>query len=265
MSSAACSKGDARRIRVLFVENGIGYGGAIICLRHLVRNLDRSRFEPMVVTGRNGPEYAGMEDEAPWRHINDRLVDVVGFKARLEQAHWPDVIPGLRWLIGQFVARTDDLCNFLPFFLRLLWTAARFRPDLVHANNEPLCNRAALLVAKALRTPSVCHVRGPQQGSQLMLRMYSLPDHFIPVSHWVSQSIGNLGIPENRRTVVYDGIELEKLPVDADGNRFRQRHGIAPDAYAVGLVGLLIAWKGQEIFMSKTARQLTRAFPSCAC
>ena len=43
--------------KILYVENGIGYGGAIICLRHLVRNLDRTRFTPMVITGRTSPQY----------------------------------------------------------------------------------------------------------------------------------------------------------------------------------------------------------------
>jgi len=51
------SQSSAGMLRILYVENGIGYGGAIICLRHLIRNLDRSRFTPMVVTGRTGSQY----------------------------------------------------------------------------------------------------------------------------------------------------------------------------------------------------------------
>jgi hypothetical protein len=52
--------------KVLYVENGIGYGGAIICLRHLVRHLDPARYRAMVVTGRDGPLYADIANDAPW-------------------------------------------------------------------------------------------------------------------------------------------------------------------------------------------------------
>jgi len=62
---------------ILYVENGIGYGGAIICLRHLVRQLDRQQFNPLVITGRKDLPYQDIPNEAPWRPIIDRHIDVV--------------------------------------------------------------------------------------------------------------------------------------------------------------------------------------------
>ena len=240
----------ARPKRILYVENGIGYGGAIICLRHLVRNLDRTRFEPMVVTGRTGPQYREIADEAEWRHIPDRYLDIVGAHRKLDTLAWPDKFPGARFLLNQVLGRTDDLGNFVPFYLRLLRAARSFGADLIHANNEPLCNRAALLVGKTLGIPTVCHVRGDQDGSRAMKWAFGLPDHFTPVSHWVSKSIQNkMGVPEEKITVIYDGLELDKLDIEADGNGFRRQFGIADNELAVGLVGLLIPWKGQEIFL----------------
>jgi glycosyltransferase involved in cell wall biosynthesis len=248
--------------RILYVDNGIGYGGAIICLRHLVRNLDRSLFTPMVVTGRTSPQYREIANEAAWKHIPDRHVDVVGLHRRLGAATWPDKIPGMRFILNQLIGRADDLGNFIPFFFSLLWTAWRFKADLIHANNEPLCNRAALLVAKVLRIPSVCHVRGDQDGSRMMKWAFRLPDHFTPVSHWVSNSIqSKVGVPEEKITVIYDGLELEKLDTSSDGSIFRKQHAIPEDAFAVGLVGLLIPWKGQEIFLD-AANSLKASIPN---
>lgn len=235
--------------RILFVENGIGYGGAIICLRHLVRNLDRARFEPMVVTGLGDRKYQDIADEARWRHIPDKHVDVISMKRALKDQRWPSAVPGLRWAINQLLSRIDDVMNFLPSFVQTLWTTWRFKPALIHVNNEPLCNRAAVLAGKILGVPVVSHVRGDQQGSLMMHSFFKLPDYFIAVSRWVSDSIGRIGVPEQRRTYIYDGIELDRLDLDADGNAFRQRHGIAPDAFVVGLVGLLIPWKGQRLFL----------------
>lgn len=235
--------------RVLYVENGIGYGGAIICLRHLVRNLDRVRFEPMVITGLGDNKYQDIASEASWKHIPDKRLDVISMKRSLGAQRWPDALPGLRWAINQVLSRLDDLFNFLPSFVQTFWTVFRFKPDLIHVNNEPLCNRAAVLAGKLLRVPVVAHVRGDQQGSPLMHSLFKLPDYFIAVSRWVSESIGRIGVPEQKRTYIYDGIELDKLDLGADGLTFRRRHGIPENAFVVGLVGLLIPWKGQRLFI----------------
>ncbi|MDD5113579.1 MAG: glycosyltransferase family 1 protein, partial [Methylobacter sp.] len=96
---------------ILYVENGIGYGGAIICLRHLVRHLDRSRFNPVVVTGRTGTHYQEIAQEADWHFIADRHIDVIALRNKLAQAAWIKRIPGLSTLFNQLVARADDAFN----------------------------------------------------------------------------------------------------------------------------------------------------------
>jgi len=79
---------------------------------------------------------------------------------------------------------------------------------------------------------------------------YSLPDHFVSVSNWVSDSMQQkLNIPKDKISVVYDGIALEKLDINADGQVFREQFNIPGDAFVVGLVGLLIPWKGQYLFL----------------
>lgn len=235
--------------RILYVENGIGYGGAVICLRHLVRNLDRQRFTPIVVTGRTGEQYREIAEEAQWKHIADRNINLHLAAEEPGSARWIGKVPGLKVLLDQIVARLDDLINFLPFFIRLLIFGFSVRPSLIHANNEPLCNRAALLAAKILRIPSVCHVRGTVGNSRMIKWLYSLPDHFIPVSQWISAGMQSLGVPAEKCTVVYDGIDLGHMDVNADGRSFRLAQGIPADAFAVGLVGLLIPWKGQQMFI----------------
>jgi glycosyltransferase involved in cell wall biosynthesis len=247
---------------ILYVENGIGYGGAVICLRHLVRNLDHTRYSPIVITGRTSLDYQAIANEAEWRHIADRHIDIVDLRRKLAAVSFLNKSPRLRFIINQLLARADDLFNFLPFFLQLLWNAKRFKADLIHANNEPLCNLAALLAGKILRIPIVCHVRGNQDGSRLMQWAYALPDHFISVSNWVAKSMQEkLHVPVDKISVIYDGIALEKLDLEADGTGFRKQYEIPENAFAVGLVGLLIPWKGQELFLD-TAKLLRDSIPN---
>ena len=240
----------ARIRNILYVENGIGYGGAIICLRHLVRQLDRQHFNPLVVTGRKDLPYQDIPKDAQWLPIIDRHVDVVGLRVHLANSAVLRAIPVLPWLLNQVLARIDDVFNFLPFFMQLLWTAWRFKADLIHANNEPLCNRAALLVGKLLHIPIVCHVRGDLNGSRMMSCAYKMPTHFISVSQWIAKRMQEvLQVPTEKTSVIYDGIALENLDLQADSLEFRRRYAIPVDAYVVGLVGLLIPWKGQELFL----------------
>jgi glycosyltransferase involved in cell wall biosynthesis len=246
--------------RILYVENGIGYGGALICLRHLARNLDRKWFVGRIVTGRTGPEYLSIPADAEWRFIPDRRFDVVAYRRQLDSSTWIRSIPGLQLLLNQLVSRWDDLGNFLPFFLGLWKEIRRFRPHIIHANNEPVCNRAALLLGRLLGIPTVCHVRGPQTGSWMMHSLYQMPDHFIPVSRWIDRGIENLGIPASKRSVIYDGIELNRLKPVEPGSVFRRRFAVDEGDFAVGLVGLLIPWKGQRLFL-ESARQLKDKIP----
>ena len=238
-----------RKKRILYVENGIGYGGAIICLRHLVSNLDRSKYIPYVVTGRSGPDYRTIASESKWKYITDRYIEFNRYKESVGQTDLIKKIPGLSTAVNQFLSRADDIINFLPFFFRFLKVVISVKPDLIHANNEPLCNRAAILAGKLLKIPVVCHMRGNLKASAMMKWLYQQPDHFIPVSNWVSESIGKLGVPEIKRTVIYDGITFDNINFEADGQVFRKKFALQPDDFAVGLIGMLIPWKGQEIFL----------------
>lgn len=252
----------AKPKRILFVENGIGYGGAIICLRHLARNLDRELFLPMVITGRTGPQYEEIAQDALWKHIPDRHFDAVAWRNKLKTTRSLNKIPAFSFIANQLIARADDIFNFLPFFISLLWTAWRFEADLIHANNDPVCNRAALLVAKTLGIPSICHIRSNPVPFKAAKIFYQLPDFFIPVSNWVAERMRELlGIPDAKMQVVYDGINLDQLDLNADGRLFRQKYHIPEDAYVVGLVGLLIPWKGQDLFID-AAKILKEKIPN---
>jgi glycosyltransferase involved in cell wall biosynthesis len=119
-----------------------------------------------------------------------------------------------------------------------------------------------LLVGKVLGIPCVCHVRGGDyEGSRFMQWTYTLPDHFISVSNWVAKSLQDkLHIPEEKISVIYDDVSLDKLNVHANGAEFRLTYNISDEMFAVGLVGLLIPWKGQELFFD-AAKLLRQKIP----
>ena len=253
------SRHNARPVRVLYVENGIGYGGAVICLRHLVRNLDRTRFEPIVVTGKDSAPYCEIAADAKWLPIADRVLDTLGWQRRISRSWLGSAFPRLATLSRKVLGRVDDVINLLPYVTRLCFAVRKYRPVLIHANNEPMCNRGALIAGRLFGVPVVCHVRGDiGKPSRLLRWLYSLPVHFIAVSRWVSETLIPLGVADGRRTCIYDGIELEDSIPAVENAHFRRRFGIPEDAFVVGLVGLLIPWKGQRLFLEAGQKLLSR-------
>ena len=240
---------DSTPDKILYVENGIGYGGAIICLRHLIRELDRTKFEPVVVTSRTGSQYRQIATEAKWYYFPDRMIDTDKLVRRIHCRQSFKSHSMIRAIAIQLLARFDDVVNFLPFFCWLLLLTLRIRPQLIHLNNEPLCNRAGIFIGLLMRIPIICHVRGNLEGSRMMRWLYRLPDHFITVSHWVAEGIGAFGVPSTKKTVVYDGISLDHIDRSSEKSTFRKRFGVPEDAFVVGLVGMLIPWKGQHLFI----------------
>jgi glycosyltransferase involved in cell wall biosynthesis len=69
-----------------------------------------------------------------------------------------------------------------------------------------------------------------------------------------------LHIPEEKISVIYDDVSLDKLNAHANGAKFRLTYNISDKMFAVGLVGMLIPWKGQELFID-AAKLLLQKIP----
>ena len=46
------------KINILYLENSTGYGGSSSNLYHILRNLDRSKYNPFVLIHNDGPNFA---------------------------------------------------------------------------------------------------------------------------------------------------------------------------------------------------------------
>lgn len=127
--------------------------------------------------------------------------------------------------------------------------------DLLHANDV----RAALwcqLAALATRRPWVWHVRDLVSGSHRYERAarWVRPTRLIAISSAVKrQALAFGGWPADRIDVVLHGVDVEGLRAQADGPAWRREMGLGPGELAVGIVGRLEPWKGQEDFIRAAA------------
>ena len=145
--------------------------------------------------------------------------------------------------------------------IRRLMSDGRF--DLVHAN-ESHALTAAWLSRAHHRLPLLISRRvGFPLGDNYFSRArFNAATRILANSHWVAQQAIASGAPQEKVTVIYEGVELPK-PVSAEMRReARARWGVREDQQLLGCAGVLLPDKGQE-WVIRVLAELRSAFPNC--
>ncbi len=235
-----------RPARVLLVENGAGFGGAVVAATTLMRHANPADWSYDVISNAPWPGISKLPAAHSHRVLNNRRFNFRQGAARARQ-----VLPApLARAAGFGLGRMDDLLNRAPYLLQLYWRAWRLAPDIVHGNNEPNSNREAMLVARWLGVPYVQHLRGPYPASLMLRRLLSGPACFLPVSRWLAGGLLADGVHAAKVRQIYDGFELPAPVPRAQARAAVEREfGLAAGQRLVALVGMLVPWKGQNLFL----------------
>ena len=231
---------------VLFVENGSGFGGAIVALQTLLENLPVSSGAYHIVTNLPVGHFGKIPSVISQHIIPDRFFNARALAKTVEAwgIWWPSKT--LLFMLG----RLDDLVNRVPYFTRLALHAWRLKPDLIHGNNEPNANREAMLVAKLLRVPYVQHVRGQLGASRHTPWLLQGSAAFIPVSRWLAGELAVSGVPCSRIRQIYDAVDLAPKAIPGTERSLRAELGLAEGVALVAMIGMLVSWKGQDLFIN---------------
>ena len=110
----------------------------------------------------------------------------------------------------------------------------KFKPDVVYLNTLK-AGIVGSLICKFLRVPTVQHVQdfmSPNEFNKFALYIIkaflALNNKIITVSKLVQRSVINLGIPEKRVTMIYNGIDIGKVQsANRNGiHDFKERYNI---------------------------------------
>lgn len=235
----------SRPVRVLSVENGAGFGGAIVALNTLLRNLPAQACEAHVVFNMPVGDFSSIPAVRSSVVISDRFYDFRPFAKRLGHYLPYPVARPLQFGLG----RLDDLFNRLPYLAKLLLHAWQVNPDLIHGNNEPNANREAMLVAKMLRKPYVQHVRGDLGTTRDQPWLLARPSRFIPVSRWLAADLLTAGVSVERIHQIYDAVDFSTSSQDGADYPLHRQLNLDRNIRLVAMVGMLVPWKGQSLFL----------------
>jgi glycosyltransferase involved in cell wall biosynthesis len=90
--------------------------------------------------------------------------------------------------------------------------------------------------------------------------MLDEPHAFVPVSKWLELTLLKRGVEPSRVRQIYDALPSYIAPATAAKAYFRAELGLPAHATVVAMIGMLLSWKGQELFLDAVSDVIDR-FP----
>jgi len=249
-------------ISVLFIENSVGLSGSTVSLCSLLNYLDTEMFDAHIVLSRREQEGyllgeirrpGDLTVIAPRRSLKQalpvqRVLESLGGRA-----------PWLRRHLLRFAGLLDVLVVTLPYVYRLRRWAKNRGVELIHQNNG--FDLGAFILSRLLRIPLVAYQRGQEWDSPFVRLMAPRVTRYIANSESTKAGLVSLRVPAKRITVIYPPLDFYTFHLPRKTTVSRQTFGLDPSAPCFGIVGMLLPWKGHEVFL-KAAKAVVARVPN---
>lgn len=235
-------------VSILILDNTFTFGGAINSLCHLLRAMDRERFAPVLVSGQP-KKYLAENFDCLWYHSVPKLPWVNNRVYVRISAIWVfHFIPLLKIL---------NLLRFLywiafvtvPEALRYYRLGRKHGVALVHLNNILGSQLAGIIAAKILRVPCIAHLRDFEEVHPVTRFYARLIDHHIAISRAIQDNLRQLGVPDDRISLVHDAIDLDEFSHSVESNSLLSEFDLLPAQPRFGIFGRVVDWKGVREFI----------------
>lgn len=248
------------RRRILYVQRASA-GGAVISLLELIRGLDISLYQPIVLFHRPSGHRAQFEA------IGAKVVVLPGGPPTSPVT---SVVKGMAsgirsygsWAnVGYTTARSVYLTlRDMPTIRRVSRLIKDEAADLVHQSNNLSANRATVIAARLAAAPQLCHVRGLAELSPLDRYLSRFVKTFIYISKAVEKCYHEQGISADRGQVIYNPIDVEAFVEPDSASAIRAEFGLGSQEPLITNVGNISWWKGQDDFLHALA-EVIRTHP----
>ena len=244
---------DRPRIGILFFDEAVAFGGSVVVLSHLVQNLDRTRFQPMVVTSLDQASITKLfrpEDILCWFRPPFNYASRVRWMARCPtDAKW-----AVR--IWAYLFTALGMIVNLPEKVRLYWRIWKAKPAICHVNN----GRDGLMAARRFGLPLLYHFHG--MFKKMLLQPYDsrhTAAAFVSISRFITEEAIKCGVPPEKIVDIPNPAPVFSIVAGARAT-WRNKFQLRDDAVVFAHVGRLVFWKGQIEFLKAFAR-VAKAHP----
>jgi glycosyltransferase involved in cell wall biosynthesis len=251
---------------ILYIDLAPHPGGSVISLSHLLRGLDRTQWRPMVVLSRQN-DFDGFErmgipvKRVPTPQREKRPAGVVDQLRQGKAAAGIRSTPVLShiWHWGGTLRHWRR--NMWPVVRALTPIIREFDPALIHLNDSVALMQHGALAARRTHTPAIVHGRAlvPTSAFDRRILVPGLKG-MIFISQAVAQDqLQGVAKPPPVR-IIPNAVDIAQFEQPVDREAVRRDLGIPPNAPLVGMIGRIISWKGQHIFIEAFAR-LRQRYP----
>jgi len=217
--------GETAPRRILLLSRGGQTGGSQRQLFYVAANLDRSRYEPVVVCREQGPFVDLLRDSGIETHVLP-------------------LTPWRKWPAA--LHRYPDRWNLSAL-------ARRCRACLIHSSDLWLTGYL-LSTARRLDVPSVAHVRKPVEPREVRKHRCGRARALIAISNRVRDDLLRAGVAPQKVSVIYDGVDLEEFHPDRGRDNVLRREFPGCRGVLVGIIGRIDRFKRQMDFLRSAVR-----------
>jgi glycosyltransferase involved in cell wall biosynthesis len=213
--------------RVLYLSRGGEIGGSQRQLFHVLSNLDRSRYEPIVVCRNDGASAEQLREA-------DIQTEIMPLRP------WRSFPKGL-W-------RYADARRLARFALEQ-------EVSLIHSSDLWL-SQYLTSAARRISVPSVLHVRAPISPACVIKHGCHAVDALIAISRRVRNDLLSGGVPDEKIAVINDSVDIDRFrPRDTEPNILRGQYP-QTRGLLIGLIGRIEPFKRQLDFLKAAAHIL---------
>ncbi|MGH6692214.1 MAG: glycosyltransferase family 4 protein [Gammaproteobacteria bacterium] len=248
-----------RRIRIVYCENNVDgtVGGSYYSLLYLVKGLDRTRYEPIVIFYTHHSLLPAFRDAGIETQVWPRA-KAFSFGARV-----PPPLRRVRTPLLVLQKALNVLRTFLVPALVRAWFLATRGVSIVHLNNSVLYNHDWMLAARLARKTCLTHERGINDRYPTTAKYFSRRlDAVICISDAVRDNMRERGADFGNLVTIHNGLDPQMMRRETPPEALRAALGLTPADLVVCMIGNIKAWKGQDTLiraMDRVRRVLPQA------
>jgi glycosyltransferase involved in cell wall biosynthesis len=237
--------------RILFVDSGFGYGGSTAFLYSFLNELNRTKFEPVVVY------YFNAKGQLI-NQIRSLGIEVINLKMKAEQRQ--------DYSLAGSIASPQKVSEVLKLkkysrtvfeFIALDMKAALILADvfrikkieLLVLNNDLHFHLPSLIASQIAGIPCLCRKAAIGGGRKIKKIFGRLVDMSAAISIATAEDYLKSGMPPQRLVTIYEGIDLKKYHPRPQNDCIREKFNIPSKAKVVGYISRLAAGKGHSDFV----------------
>ncbi len=250
--------------KILYCEgNADGtVGGSYYCLLYLVKGLDRSRYDPVVVFQHEHSLLPEFHEAGVRTYIWPKPAP---FTFGDNPSAWPGAARVLYVALGAIQKVLNFFRRFVFTALARAWFLRREGVRVVHLNNTIQYSHDWMVAARLARVKCVVHERGINASYSAAAKHFAKRlDAIICISNAVRRNMCERGVDYGNLVTIYDGMDPSARQFHTAPDVLRAAYGIQPGAPVVGMVGNIKEWKGQHTLI-RAIDLVRRKFPSVRC